>query len=109
MRGWIRKTSDVLWKEIRAVSDSISGRGLQMGERLGETGVGEVVAQSRIGGTLMSGGPCENLLRDGFQRVEMARGVAVAPAVVGDDGFTAAEELDQFGVHGTQAMKHPDS
>jgi hypothetical protein len=76
-----------------------------MGERLGKTGVAEVVAQPCIGGALMLGGPSENPLRDGFQRVEMACGVSVAPGVICDDGFATAEKLDQFGMHGARAVK----
>ncbi len=76
-----------------------------MGERLGKTGVAEVVAQPCIGGALMLGGPCGNPLRDGFQRFEMACGVSVAPGVIGDDGFAAAEKLDQYGMHGALTIK----
>lgn len=71
-----------------------------MGERLGETGVGEVMTQARIGHFRVLFRPGGNFLGCLPERIKMAGGIAITPRVIGDDGLAAAEELDQFGVHG---------
>jgi len=67
----------------------------------------EVVPQFRIKSIPVAVRPRRNLLGNGFQSVEMRGGIAVTQGMVGNDGFAAAEQLDQFWMHGMQAIEHP--
>lgn len=77
-----------------------------MGEGLREAGVSEIMAQLGIEIRFVLRSPGGNPLGNLSERVEMPGGIPVAPGVVGDDGLTAAEQLDQVFVCGHDGLKH---
>jgi hypothetical protein len=77
-----------------------------MNEGFCEAGIGEKMAQPGIDPAFLSRRPSGDFLGNLLERIEMAGGIAIPPGVVGDDGFAAAEELDQVGGRGHGGLKH---
>ncbi len=69
-------------------------------QRLVKAAVGEEMAELRIEGRAVLPGPGGDVFRSGFQRVEVAGGIAVTPRVVGNHGEALAEEIGEIRVHG---------
>lgn len=80
-----------------------------MRKRLGEASIREVVTKTRVDLRLTGLRPGGNFFGNILERSKLACGVAFAPCVISDYGFTVAQELDQVVVHGCGASKHPQS
>lgn len=73
--------------------------GLEMGQGFGEAGFLQVVAKLGVDVFLICRVPCGEGFGDFAKRIEMARGIAIAPGVVCDDGLAAFEQINELLMH----------
>jgi hypothetical protein len=79
---------------------SLAGLRLKKRQCFGETGVFQKMPQPGIQVAVVLILPCQNRHRDFLQPFQMPRWITVPPRMIGDDGFTATEQINEVLVHG---------
>ena len=86
--------------EKKFAPDSLAGFSLQKREGFCETRVLQEVPEPRIQFAVMLILPCQNGHRDILQSLQVSRGIPIPPWMIGDDGYTAAKQIDEVLMHG---------
>ena len=86
--------------EKKFAPGSLAGFRLKKRQGFCETRILQEVPEPRIQLALVLLLPCQNVHRDFLQPFQMPRGIAIPPWMIGDDGFTAAKQIDEVLMHG---------